>query len=78
MSLAAFGILGGIREMKRWKYLVCFFGLMLFFTMLSRGIYAHKMARVTLGKASSKSLTRILSAEGLVDRKSTRLNSSHA
>ncbi len=53
--------------MKRWKYLVCFFGLMLFFTMLSRGIYAHKMARVTLGKASSKSLTRTLSAEGLVE-----------
>lgn len=48
------------------KSLVVFLFVMLFFTLLSRGIYAYRMPRIAVGQASPRSISHMISVEGTV------------
>ncbi|MDE7311612.1 MAG: hypothetical protein K2N87_08375 [Eubacterium sp.] len=52
---------------KAAKALVAFLFGMLFFTLLSRGIYAYRMPRIAVGQASPRSISHTISVEGAVE-----------
>ena len=52
---------------KAAKALVIFLFVMLFFTFLSRGIYAYRMPRIAVGQASPRSISHTISVEGTVE-----------
>ena len=55
-----------LKSKKAAKALAGFLFAMLFFTLLSRGLYAYRMPRIAVGQASVKSIAKTLRVEGVV------------
>ncbi len=55
-----------LKSKKAAKALAGFLFAMLFFTLLSRGLYAYRMPRIAVGQASVKSIAKTVRVEGVV------------